>query len=78
MVMEKYNKYEIKKVQLLKHKLIKMFYEQKHVVGLTGFNTGVTMNAGPHKNCSKTSQVGFSLQNLDKIFTNSLTEELYL
>lgn len=49
----------------------KLFCEQNYVVGLTGSITGVTINAGPHKNCLNISQVGFSLKNLDKIFTNS-------
>ena len=47
----------------------KLFCEQKYVVGLTASNTGVTINAGPHRNCLNISQVGFSLKNLDKIFT---------
>ena len=38
-------------------------------MGLTGSNTGVTINAGPHRNCLNISQVGFSFKNLDKIYT---------
>lgn len=41
---------------------------KKYAAVLTGSSTGVTINAGPHKNCLYISQVAVSLKNLEKIF----------
>jgi hypothetical protein len=38
---------------------------------LTGPMTGVTIKAGPHRNCLYISQVSLSSKNLDKRITNN-------